>query len=590
MSLSLDDLNQRLLSLDLLDLDKIRAVETSFGSKLFTADEFLRTAQRYGYLTKYQVERLMAGETTGFYYGDYRIQYLIGAGSFARVFRCVHRESGKVFAVKVLRARFRDDQTAIQEFIREGEMGMELRHPNIAAVYEAQATKYDHYMVMEFIEGNTLREMLAAQKNGYLDPKRATRMAYDICSALEYAQKRGYQHRDMKPSNIMIASSGRAVLLDFGLLTDASSSFKTQRAIEYAALERATHVRRDDPRSDLYFLGAVYYQALTGVAPLGEIKERSRRLDASRFRNVKMIHEVSKTIPRCVATVVDRSLKFRPEERYQNPEMFKNDLERVIAQLERGEGDEVLTAAQPKEEYKKPQKTIMIVEGNTGLQETFREFFKNAGFRPLVVSNAPFALQRLEDVEVDAVLFNAQTLGQSAVAAFNQLLDSPLTKDLPAVLLLNEDQVKWGAHAKRSKKRLAVGMPISMKRLLMVVDKLTREEFAERQERDRLKKEAAEKGQESPSSMFLAAQKPAEPAKEDGDEFPTDAYDEALDDAFETFSLKEKKKEPEEPKREPEELKLDGEEESSYDDTDVSDEDGDYSDVDEEDEEKPEEK
>ena len=131
MSLSLDDLNQRLLSLDLLDLDKIRAVETSFGSKLFTADEFLRTAQRYGYLTKYQVERLMAGETTGFYYGDYRIQYLIGAGSFARVFRCVHRESGKVFAVKVLRARFRDDQTAIQEFIREGEMGMELRHPNI---------------------------------------------------------------------------------------------------------------------------------------------------------------------------------------------------------------------------------------------------------------------------------------------------------------------------------------------------------------------------------------------------------------------------------------------------------------------------
>ena len=590
MSLSLDDLNQRLLSLDLLDLDKIRAVETSFGSKLFTADEFLRTAQRYGYLTKYQVERLMAGETTGFYYGDYRIQYLIGAGSFARVFRCVHRESGKVFAVKVLRARFRDDQTAIQEFIREGEMGMELRHPNIAAVYEAQATKYDHYMVMEFIEGNTLREMLAAQKNGYLDPKRATRMAYDICSALEYAQKRGYQHRDMKPSNIMIASSGRAVLLDFGLLTDASSSFKTQRAIEYAALERATHVRRDDPRSDLYFLGAVYYQALTGVAPLGEIKERSRRLDASRFRNVKMIHEVSKTIPRCVATVVDRSLKFRPEERYQNPEMFKNDLERVIAQLERGEGDEVLASAQPKEEYKKPQKTIMIVEGNTGLQETFREFFKNAGFRPLVVSNAPFALQRLEDVEVDAVLFNAQTLGQSAVAAFNQLLDSPLTKDLPAVLLLNEDQVKWGAHAKRTKKRLAVGMPISMKRLLMVVDKLTREEFAERQERDRLKKEAAEKGQESPSSMFLAAQKPAEPAKEDGDEFPTDAYDEALDDAFETFSLKEKSKEPEEPKREPEELKLDGEEESSYDDTDVSDEDGDYSDVDEEDEEKPEEK
>ena len=228
---SVDDLNQQLLSLDLMDLDKIRVVETSFGTKLFSSDEFLRVAQRMGYLTKYQVERLTAGETTGYYYGDYKIQYLVGAGSFARVFRCVHKDTGKVVAVEVLRARFRDDKTAIDEFVREGEMGMELRHPNIAAVYEAHETKYDHYMVMEFIEGNTLREMLAAQKNGYLDPKRATRIVYDICSALEYAQKRGYQHRDMKPSNIMVASSGRAVLLDFGLLTDQTSGATTSEAI-----------------------------------------------------------------------------------------------------------------------------------------------------------------------------------------------------------------------------------------------------------------------------------------------------------------------------------------------------------------------
>lgn len=582
-NLSIDDLNQRLLSLDIMDLDKIRAVETSFGARMFTADQFLRQAQRYGYLTKYQVERLEAGETTGFYYGEYKIQYLIGSGSFARVFRCVHKDTGKVVAVKVLRARYRDDKTAIEEFVREGEMGMQLRHPNIAAVYEARETKYDHYMVMEFIEGHTLKEMLRAQKDGYLDPKRATRIAYDICSALEYAQKRGYQHRDMKPSNIMVASSGRAVLLDFGLLTDQSSNFKTQRAIEYAALERATHVQRDDRRSDLYFLGAVYYQALTGVAPLGEIRDRARRLDASRFRNVKMIHEVSKKIPRCVATVVDKSLRLRPEERYQTPELFKQDLERVIGQLERGEPIEESTADETtKAERVVANKSIMIVEADPKLQQAFRDLFKKASFRPLVISNVQLALSRLEDVEVDAVLFNAQSLGESAVVAFNKLLDLPITKDLPAILLLNEDQVKWGALAKRSKKRLAVGMPISMKRLLMVVDKLTREEVAAREEQARLAKETEESA--SHTTLVKSDEKTQEVAKpadkgkatqDDEIEFPDEAYDAALDDAFETFSVRSKESK-EEKKEEvqsaPSVYKpIVMDDEDSYDDTDVED-------------------
>lgn len=561
-----------------MDMDKIRIVESSFSSQLFDSDQFLREAQRQGFLTKYQVERLLAGETTGFYYGDYRIQYLIGAGSFARVFRCIHKDSGKVFAVKVLRARYRDDKQAIEEFVREGEMGMQLRHPNIAQVYEAKQTKYDHYMVMEFIEGNTLKEMLTAQKNGYLDPKRATRIVLDVCSALEYAQKRGFQHRDMKPSNIMVSSTGKAVLLDFGLLTDQSSNFKTQRAIEYAALERCTHVRRDDRRSDLYFLGAVYFQSLTGIAPLGEIKDRARRLDASRFKNVKMIHEVSKNIPRCVATIVDKSLRLRPEERYQTPEQFKADLERVVGMLERGETGDLPASTKPKAEKVVPTKTIMIVEANSNLQETFREFFKNAGFRPLVISAPELALSRLEDVNVDAVLFNAQSIGRNAVLAFNKLLESQITKDLPAILLLNEDQVKWGAAAKRSKKRLAVGMPISMKRLLMVVDKLLKEEAEPSDEKtdkkDKEKEQAKDAASQGTTERSVGAQMTAsvdapEPDRRSEAEEAqfSAAYDEALDDAFSTISVRPKSAPKEEPAPRTED---------SYKKSDVSDEDDDY--------------
>jgi len=545
-SLSFDDLTQRLLSLDLLTLDQIRDVERSFGSQLFSGDQFLQALQRYGYLTKYQVERLASGETTGFYYGDYRIQYLIGAGSFARVFRCVHKDTGKIVAVKVLRARFRDDQTAINEFEREGEMGMELRHPNIATVYEAKKTKYDHYIVMEFIEGRTLREDLSVQRNGRIEPKRATRIVYDVASALDYALKRGYQHRDMKLTNIMLASSGKAVLLDFGLLADEGSGFKTQRAIEYAALERSTHVRRDDKRSDVYFLASVYYQILTGIAPLGEIKERAKRLDASRFKNIKRIREVAPYVPRCVASVVDKALNFRPEERYQSPEDFLRDLDRVIKTLEKGEDEEeasvqTATVAKSSATAPKASKTIMIVEANHDLQDTFRQSFKNAGFRALVVSNVTLALSRLEDFTVDLVLFNAQTLGKAAVEAFNALIDTPVTRDIPAVLLLDENQVKWGASAKRSKRRVAVGMPITMKRLLMVVDKLTTPEPEKKEEEPKPTEEAvvaAAPVKEDPRDADFSRSTPpaSTPAPvEEQDDVPLDAFDAALDDAFDRF-------------------------------------------------------
>jgi len=548
--LSVDDLTQRLLSLDLLDMGKIRDVENSFGSQNFTAEQFLQSAQRLGYLTKYQVERLSSGETTGFYYGDYRIQYMIGSGSFARVFRCVHKTTGKVVAVKVLRARFREDKTAIDEFTREAELGVELRHPNVAAVYESKSTKYDHYMVMDFIEGRTLREEVKAQKNGIVEPKRATRIVTDVCSALDYAFKRGYQHRDMKLSNIMLSSSGKAVLLDFGLLADDNNSnWKNQRAIEYAALERTTRVRRDDKRSDVYFLGAIFYQLLTGVAPLGEVKERAKRLDSARFRNVRPIRDVAPFVPRVLAFIVEKAMKLDPEERYQSPGAMLADLEIAVKKLESGEVDEEvnvqtsLAASAKKERVNLP--TVMIVEANAELQNTFRQSFKNAGFRALVISNVDRAIERLDDPDsgVGAVLFNAQTLGKRAVEGFNRLLDSPTTRDIPAVLLLDETQVKWAAAAKRSKTRLAVGMPIAMKRLLLLLLKLTSPELFEGKTDEKKAENAASPAASAETKETTAAKEveteaAAEQTQTPADEsdFPVDEFDAALDAAVDALT------------------------------------------------------
>ncbi|MCF0233349.1 MAG: protein kinase, partial [Thermoguttaceae bacterium] len=484
--ITVEDLKQRLLTLDLLDMGKIRDVENSFGPRLFSAEEFLQASQRRGYLTKYQAERLLAGEATGFYYGDYRVQYLVGSGSFARVFRCVHKDSGKVVAVKVLRARFRDDQTTIDEFVREAELGHELRHPNIAAVYDwtnpkkNAKTRSGYYMVMDFIEGRTLREELKAQRNGRVEPKRAARIVTDVAAALDYASRRGYQHRDMKLSNIMLSSSGKAFLLDFGLLADENSDTKTQRAIEYAALERMTHVRRDDKRSDVYFLGAIFYQLLSGIAPLGEIKERAKRLDATRFRNVKPLREVAPFVPKVLAFIVNKAMQLDPEERYQSAGAMHADLELAVQKLDAGELDAEIDAraaaslAQA-DKKKERQPAVMIVEANPDWQNMFRKSFKDAGFRALIISSPLRALERLDEpsADVEAVLINAQWIGVPAVEAFNKLATTKATQDIPAILLLAEDQTKWAAKTKRGPKRYVIGMPVTMKRLLLAVKKLT---------------------------------------------------------------------------------------------------------------------
>jgi CheY-like chemotaxis protein len=282
-------------------------------------------------------------------------------------------------------------------------------------------------------------------------------------------------------------------------------------------------------------------------------------------------------------------MKFSPEERFQSPTQMLEALDGAASALDSGvdveQEEKLMTAAmQDRVEKEKKQTSVMIVEANSNLQDVFREFFKKAGYRVLVVSNCDRALERLDDGEafnVDAALFNAQNLGKNAVLAFNKLLDAPTTKDLPAVLILDENQVKWAPAAKRGKKRLAVGMPISMKRLLMVVDKLTKDEVAAKEEKAKLKAAAAAGSSFELLKPTAPQPKPKPEQKQEApqsaeEEFPEDAYDAALDSAFETFSLKSKEKDAENSQEKSVEEQA---AESDYDDTDIED---DYEDEDDE--------
>ena len=277
---------QKVFDLGLIDDRRLRQIWGELGSRDIDVDKFLQRLVRREILTNYQVGRLLDEAKHGFWYGDYKVLYMVGAGTFARVFRAAHKDTGRVVAVKVLRARFSRDREKYEAFIREGEIGKTLRHLNIVPIYEVSSNRPNHFLVMEFVEGRSLKEFVKVR--GRLDVFEAVRLTADIAAGLQHAFDKGVTHRDLKISNVLISSRGRAKIVDFGLagiednsFDDPASDFGNPRTIDYAALERATGVRANDPRSDIYFLGCVFYHMLCGEPALFETKDRVARMSSS---------------------------------------------------------------------------------------------------------------------------------------------------------------------------------------------------------------------------------------------------------------------------------------------------------------------
>ena len=224
-----------------------------------------------------------------------------------------------VYAIAVLlglfsgwRRRFAEDPEQADRFYREGQMGATLKHPNIVPIMEVVSQGDSHYLVMEFIEGRNLREFIKIRKK--FEPAEATRLVADVAAGLAYAFGKGICHRDLKMSNVLVSSRGQAMLVDFGLAAadknlsdDAIANSPNPRTIDYAGLERATGVRKDDSRSDIYFLGCIFYHMLTGKPPIYETSDRIQRLSKGRFQDVVPILKADPSIPRPIALVVTRA-------------------------------------------------------------------------------------------------------------------------------------------------------------------------------------------------------------------------------------------------------------------------------------------
>lgn len=487
--LTAEQIAQKAFDVGLLDQRQLDSLWGEIGGRDVSPEAMRSLLVRRELLTNFQLERLIKGERSGYFYGDYKVLYLVGAGTFARVYRAVHKTTGRVVGIKVLRKRYADDAAMTEQFMREAEMGTRLRHPNICTIYEVHSQPKQNFMAMEFVEGQSLRDFVKVR--GKLDPSEATRLAIDIAAGMAHAFEKGVSHRDLKLSNVLVTSSGKAKLVDFGLggvtegtTDDALENCPNPRTIDYAGLERVSGVRKDDLRSDIYFVGCIYYHMLTGVAPLFETKDRVARLSTTRFQEVPPITDHEPNLPAVVVKVVNKAMELNVKKRYQSPAEMLADLKlaskRLAADNDEGEvslalpgEDQAQAAARAQAEAESQEgagKTVMVVESNVAMQNALREKLKEKGYRVLVVSDPDRALQRFEmalhgEFVADCVIILTHQLGERAVDGFNKFGLDAATRDLPAIVLLGEKQGHLQSQLQLNAHRVVLSMPLRMKEL-----------------------------------------------------------------------------------------------------------------------------
>ena len=486
--LTTEEVASAVIELGLIDPAKMPAVWREIGSHDAPLEQFGSVCVRRELLTGYQWERVRNGYRNGFFYGRTKVLYQAGAGSFARVYRAIAQDNEEILAVKVLRKRFSSDEIKGELFLREGRMGLMLRHPGIVRIEEVGKEGVSSFITMEFVEGQTLRELVKIRRG--LDLVRGLDMAAQLIDALVYAHGEGVTHRDIKASNVLISSKGQAKLVDFGLASFAESKGKKDdemgklRTVEYAALEAAGGVRGDDVRSDVFFLGTLIYLILSGRSPFKESRDRAVRADPKRYAEIEPLGRAAPHLPRDLVDVVNKMLSVKPKHRFQTVQEVHEALKPIHLRCAEDEStitpdvpEKVRKVSSTKDARLKPsdKPRIMVVEVSGKSQDSLRQFFSTQGFRVLVTENPKRALTRFESVPApaDLLLLSSQVLGQDAVSVFNALAPDPYLKKIPALLITSARQSEIVAEAIEDDLRQVITMPFEASDLLQRVKTLT---------------------------------------------------------------------------------------------------------------------
>jgi eukaryotic-like serine/threonine-protein kinase len=261
--------------------------------------------------------------------GRYRIVRKLGAGGMADVYLAEDQELGRRVAIKILNGRHANDDQFIERFRREAKNAAALNHPNIVSIYDRGEAEDTYYIAMEYLDGRTLKELIVG--HGQAPVRVAVEYARQILSALRFAHRHGIVHRDIKPHNVLVDREGRVKVTDFGIARAGTSQMTETGSIvgtaQYLSPEQARGGEVDQ-RSDLYSLGVVLYELVTGKTPFeGDTPVEIAMKHLSNTPQTPS--ELRSDIPSELDMVIMRALAKDPEERYQSADEMEADLERV---------------------------------------------------------------------------------------------------------------------------------------------------------------------------------------------------------------------------------------------------------------------
>src|SRR3954468_23600680 len=281
----------------------------------------------------------------------YRIKHRIGSGGMADVYCAVDEQLGRDVAVKLLHRRFAEDREFVERFRREASSAAALQHPNVVGVYDRGEWDGTSYIAMEHLEGKTLKQVIIDEAP--LDPIRAIDLLVQVLRAARFAHKRGVVHRDLKPQNVIVDPEGRAKVTDFGIARAGASDMTQTGSImgtaQYLSPEQAQGLPVDD-RSDLYSVGVVLYEMVTGRVPFDGDSAVSIALKQGAEQPVPP-RALNPDLPPELEAVVLRALAKDPSQRFQDADEFITVLDRVRGHIAAGVGTpatgDATTAFQP---------------------------------------------------------------------------------------------------------------------------------------------------------------------------------------------------------------------------------------------------
>lgn len=269
--------------------------------------------------------------------GRYQISQVLGVGGMGVVLKAHDTSIERDVALKVLPSHFSQNEKSLGRFLLEAKSAGKLNHPHAVTIHEIARDGTTHYLVMELVGGGSASEHL--QTRGAFSVPDATRMAIEACRGLSAAHRAGLVHRDVKPANLLLTKDGTVKVSDFGLAkrTEADALEMTQEGqlvgTPYFMSPEQCESRPVDARSDIYSLGATYYSLLTGKNPYEDSGSVVQVMFAHCNASPPDPREVRSHVPPACASIVERSMAAKPEDRYQTADEMRTDLEAVLAAM-----------------------------------------------------------------------------------------------------------------------------------------------------------------------------------------------------------------------------------------------------------------